>query len=26
MNITIEGKINLIGSVIGGGNTTLRTD
>ena len=25
MNITVEGKTNLIGSVIGGGNTTLRT-
>ena len=24
-NITVEGKTNLIGSVIGGGNTTLRT-
>lgn len=24
-NITVEGKTNFIGSVIGGGNTTLRT-
>ena len=24
-NITVEGKTNLIGSIIGGGNTTLRT-
>ena len=25
MNIAVEGETNLIGSVIGGGNTTLRT-
>ena len=25
MNITVEGKTNLIGSVMGGGNTTLKT-